>query len=291
MLPLKDQLAAIRAEAEAIFKSQGANKGNFEFIQQKLAATEDPAERLELVQAMERLLDLRDQGLTIQKQIRDEEQKSADIAAQAAQEKEAAAQKELEAARELARIELDRTRARASFDAETEALRLEASGRKEMADALRQETRIREESLGLAKQLGITEEAAVQLLRERANLQAQINGMDAQANAQGGIRKAEGQRGLGDARRLDGRESSIRKSDRNRNLRESFEERDKRLAEEARQAQLLKDAALDGRANNRKANEAGKAATDAAREAKAFWQKQLGLQERLVKHFDRLNTV
>ena len=69
----------------------------------------------------------------------------------------------------------EQKRAREEFTASRNALQLELSGRKDIADKLRTELVLRNDAVELSKRLGITEEQALKLIRERAELQEQIN--------------------------------------------------------------------------------------------------------------------
>lgn len=72
------------------------------------------------------------------------------------------------------RMDLERKEARGDVIGEMKALKMQASGDKEGADRLREEMRIRKESVDLAEKLGITESQAQSFLREKARLQKQI---------------------------------------------------------------------------------------------------------------------
>jgi hypothetical protein len=99
--------------------------------------------------------------------------------------------KEIEKAEERMR----QNKARGSFAADMVALRLEASGRKAEADALRGELAMRAEAVERAKELGISEERALGLLRERQRLLDKIKqGESGSGGRQGGIRRAAADR-------------------------------------------------------------------------------------------------
>ena len=70
--------------------------------------------------------------------------------------------------------ELQRNKARGDIIGEMKALRMEASGDKKGADRLREEMRIREESVALAERLSITESQAQSLLREKSRIEKEI---------------------------------------------------------------------------------------------------------------------
>lgn len=71
--------------------------------------------------------------------------------------------------------ERDQLKGRAGFLIENKALQLELQGKKELADALRREAQMRQDAVELAKELGITEQRALQLLRERQRMIDEID--------------------------------------------------------------------------------------------------------------------
>lgn len=70
---------------------------------------------------------------------------------------------------------------RADYQAEILALQLQLSGRKALADQMREETALRKEALAMADNQGITEEAALKLAAERARLLKQITEQEEKA--------------------------------------------------------------------------------------------------------------
>lgn len=79
------------------------------------------------------------------------------------------------------RTELERNAARGDVIGDLKALKMEAGGDKKGADRLREEMRIRQEAIGLAERMGISESQAQSILREKARLQKQIS--DQQKNS------------------------------------------------------------------------------------------------------------
>jgi hypothetical protein len=73
------------------------------------------------------------------------------------------------------RTELERNAARGDVMGDLKALQMEAGGDKTGADRLREEMRIRQEAVGMAERLGISESDAADKLREKARLQKQIS--------------------------------------------------------------------------------------------------------------------
>jgi hypothetical protein len=73
------------------------------------------------------------------------------------------------------RQDLERKASRGDIIAEMKALKMEAAGDKSGANRLREEVRIRAEAVALAEKLGITENSAQSLLREKARLEKQIS--------------------------------------------------------------------------------------------------------------------
>jgi hypothetical protein len=258
MAPLREQLKAILEEGRQIFDDQGSTTENFNFLRRKLEGTTDPAQRLELIQSMERLLDLRDQALKIEQEITREQETAAQAATRAAEEAAAAKERELRAAQDAARLQDQQNRSAAAFAAETQALQLELAGRKDLADALREESRMREDSLRLAERLGVSEAQALNLLREQANLRRQIAAQDGRQAADSsrprtprfGASGVQGATGLGGSR------------------------------------PLLRDATLDRRDLERRMTP-----RDPAAEAAKYWEQQIDLQEKLLQTFQRLGAI
>lgn len=116
------------------------------------------------------------------------------------------------------RQEMERNKPRGDILAEMKALKMEAGGDKKGADRLREEMRIREESVALAERLGVTETQAQSMLREKARLQKQIADLanrhrgriykktdeDERLTQRYGVHGLDGARGLGGAHGLGG---------------------------------------------------------------------------------------
>jgi len=104
----------------------------------------------------------------------------------------------MEAEREAARAKAQ-DGARADFAGELQALRLQAAGREDEAKALRDQMRMRAESVALAREAGITEAQALKLVREKYELERRVNGEKERAAAgPGGRRPRAGRIGLYD---------------------------------------------------------------------------------------------
>ena len=167
-----------------------------------------------------------------------------------------------EAMRETEKIleqQQETMRSRAEFAGNIQALQFERAGMKEKADSLRAEMDMRGKAVSLAKELNISEEDALAKLREKARLERDI--------ARG---KLPG-----------GRPSNIRHSER-----DSIYNRFGGSLLEGRGG-FLRDSLLDKRGATRAAREAANKQESQAK----YWEKQLDLQERLVKKFDKLGVV
>ncbi len=106
---------------------------------------------------------------------------------------QAALTRELESRKKLMDAEAESARNRAGFAAEIDALRLEASGQKEKAKALRDAVAMQSRAAALAKELNVTEEEALRLLKIKARLEkAAANGAGRTPAAASRIRRSSG---------------------------------------------------------------------------------------------------
>ena len=249
-----------RAAAQAGLQAALAEAGvaDLETLRQRIGRAGSAEEEAKLLAIMERALALRDD-------IRDANQDIADASAEVAKNEErAAVAAKLAAEQKQAALDMaERQRmAAADFQADTEALRLEVQGRKDMADALREEVRMRGMAADMAEQMGISEGQALDLLREQARLRRQISeqeGGGARGRPRQGIRGAMD--GVQGASGVEGATGGL---GRRPGLREDI----LRRRGEMRTLQT-----------NRQEN------------AARFWERQLDLQEQLVKKFGSLGVV
>lgn len=168
-------------------------------------------------------------------------------------------------AEEKARI----TRARVGIAGEMQALRLEASGRKEQADALRTELELRASAVDVAKELGVTEQTALQILREKERLTREIaNQSERQQRneARSGIRRASADKLQAGGGRIESRGAG------------AF------LRTDLTRAGGLRNSALEDR------NKERAALARPADRAASFYEKQLNLTEEMLKTFQKLGA-
>jgi myosin heavy subunit len=163
---------------------------------------------------------------------------------------------EKERAAEVRRKEAEVKARQADFAAEFIAAKMRATGRAGMADALEKEIALRREAKDLAESLNIHEQWALTLLRRKAEM------LERAAGGPGEARRARREIGYG-ASRLQGREGFLNGSASLRNA--EMERRNRRAAADA--AQSRKDPAA------------------------AYWERQLDLQQQLVKHFEKLGAA
>ena len=176
-----------------------------------------------------------------------------------------AVEKEVAAAEERAR----RDRSRASFAGEMMALQLEARGRKDQADALRKELEMRAGAKDLAKELGVTEERALALLREKERLAREIANQNERAEGatrRGGIRRAAGDKIQAGGGRIESRG------------RGAF------LGDDLGRSPGLRNAVLESRGKERAAS------ARPADKAAGLMARQNELTERMVKIFEGLGA-
>jgi hypothetical protein len=223
--------------------------------------------RAETEEEQRRLLEFLERGLEIRDDIREANEDIARAASDAAREEEraaaaaeSAAKLKSDAARAAAELAASQATAKADFAAETEALRLELQGRKDLADALREEVAMRAESVRMAEAMGISEAEALGLLREQARLRRQIS--EQETRRPGGRSTIRGR--VDGVQGASGVEGAMGGLSRRPGLREDILRRrgDARMRESA------------GREN-----------------AARFWERQLDLQEQLVKKFSMLGAV
>lgn len=152
------------------------------------------------------------------------------------------------------------------IDTEVRALKMELSGRKDLATALRAEVELRSKAKEVAAQTNVSEEEALKMLKEKATLQKQVDEMvDGRSPRRRGLlNKADS-----DAARLARRSEADRKRDPEKTP-EGL-----RAAEERR------------RAAQREVEKKAKEAADPAK----FWDKSLNLQEEMLKVFKGLGIV
>ena len=117
----------------------------------------------EALEAQKRDAEARKKAL--EKQKRDEEKR--------AREQKRAADDQERLAKELRR----RNEGRVEFAGEVMALKLELRGRKDMADALRKELQMRSEAASLSERLGVSEQQALKAIRERERLEKRVEEM------------------------------------------------------------------------------------------------------------------
>jgi hypothetical protein len=108
--------------------------------------------------------------LKVAKELRTATEKRAELEKQIAQSRA----EEAAIAAENERNAAQQTRVRRDLAIELQALQLEANGRGEMADQLREEFDLRKEASRIANETGISEERALSLLREKARLEEKI---------------------------------------------------------------------------------------------------------------------
>jgi hypothetical protein len=257
---LNEQMEALRSEAGGLGGAD-ATPQEIQAMRDRIAQTEDPEERVKLIQDMNRLLQIREEIQAIQQKIDQESAAASDLALRNAEKEAAGKEAALKAEQDAARIRADQDRAQADFAAEIQALQLELAGRKDLADSLREETRLRSESIRLAEQMGISEEQALALLRQQADLRRKING-DESARETARRAPATRNRGLTTGTLSTG------------NL--------------SRGAISLREAALNRIGETRALKQAAEKPQENPAE---FWRQQLDLQARLVKKFDQLTAV
>lgn len=170
-----------------------------------------------------------------------------------------------------AKKEQDKQKAMADIGGEIAALRLELEGKKNLAEALRTEMRLREEAKNLAAQTGMNEEQALNALREKERLQKAVNAMEKDKN------KGGRPRGL-----LDVDESTARRELR----RSSRDTLGTDLALNKKRPSGLRPAE-----ERRRAEERQRMPRTGPDKTLEFWSKQIDLQEQLVRSFQRLGVV
>jgi hypothetical protein len=151
----RDALAALAEQQDAEAKA-GADA-----MEAKIqAATEES-------QAIERLIAQRKQLFNLQ---RDTEKAEKEAAAAAAKSPKSDFAERLAANQEAEEKARSQTGARTDFAQEMAVLALQAQGRESAAAALEKEIALRREAVGMAKEMGITEEQAINALRRREEM-------------------------------------------------------------------------------------------------------------------------
>lgn len=144
--------------------------------------------------------------------------------------------------------------ARADAAGEIAAMELQLRGKRDYATALTHELDLRRQAAAIAEEQGITEEKALQQLRLKERLTAQL------ANGPGGPRSARRQLGFGGSR-LEGREGFLNGS------------------------ASLRAAEIERRTRGRKPS------TPSNDPAAKYWERQLDLQQKLVTHLGKLGLA
>jgi hypothetical protein len=165
--PIEKQLADLEEQRIKALAARAAHDFQTELsIQNALAANDQ-----ERVKSLQEQRDIEAEKASImanQRSLSDAQVKA--MAKQMVQARAAAA---------AANQEAQRNQSRTDVFGDLEAMRMEAAGDKKGADELREDLRIREEAVALAERLGISENQATLVLRERARLQKEIDKRDA----------------------------------------------------------------------------------------------------------------
>jgi hypothetical protein len=243
-----EQLKAKRDALTVLAEAQQAEaKAGAEAMEAKLQSAAEESK------SIERLIAQRKELYRLQ---REEETAKKDA-------EKAAAQKSpkwmLDDLKDEARKEENQTGARAAFAQEMAVLALQAKGRTDAASALEKEIALRREAVGMAKEMGITEEQALNALRRREEM----------------IRRGEAVKGQG---QREGRARS--RTDFARGNKVGFaRENTVGFARDGLRAAAAEKAALkDPGAKDRAA-------------AKSFYEKSLEKQDEIVKIFDKLGIA
>lgn len=195
----KERVTQIRREIDLLEKSKEVTKsayaeeiaratGQIEELDKKANKTKEEIESLkQLIEQRKVLNKLEDQTeqeaatfkgwQTFIDQIRKENEES---------------QKAAEENKKLLAEQKSKDSAQADFGSEIAALRLEVSGRKEMADKLREEYQLRKAASELAEETGISEQQALAALREKAGLLEKLKAKEENGGKLRGIRRYEG---------------------------------------------------------------------------------------------------
>jgi hypothetical protein len=267
---LEAKVAELRSQADT---AESKSKAGMDAINGRIAATMGEIKvTKELIDQRKKLNQI-DAQVAEEKRLNDELEKRKKLLEQAKREDK----ERLDAYAEQQKIMQEQTQVKTDFAGELAALRLEASGRKDMADALRNEMRIREEAASLAERTGISEEKATSLVRERERLLRRIregeNGQTGESkirrSARETIRRIEAsptrriEAGAGRVIEASGwRRGSLTRS----GLRESELERQTRA-----KAMLSRD-------------------TGQTRAAK-YWERSINLQESLLEIFNKMGAI
>jgi hypothetical protein len=255
----RDALRALQESAEASTREQIRQldeRINRHFREAK--ALEEKRRQTERLHEIEKEMERNAEARAKRDAVRKGSDKGLDVAREAVE-------KEVAAAEERAR----RDRSRASFAGEMMALQLEARGRKEQADALRKELEMRAGAKDLAKELGVTEERALALLREKERLAREIANQNERAEGatrRGGIRRAAGDKIQAGGGRIESRG------------RGAF------LGDDLGRSPGLRNAVLESRGKERAAS------ARPADKAAGLMARQNELTERMVKIFEGLGA-
>jgi hypothetical protein len=164
MNPVNESLEETQSHIAKIFEEFGSAGDDVDDLVAKMRELEDPTERVRMIEAINEVVKLRGDEAKLIEQIAKDKRKADEEAKKAIeqQEKEEAAinalfQKRIEAEESLF------------------AMRLRSIGRDQEADALEKEVAMRNESLRMARDLGITQQEAIEMLKEQEQLQAAIN--------------------------------------------------------------------------------------------------------------------
>jgi len=170
-----DQLKAKRDALAILAEQQNAEaKAGVEAMEAKIqAATEES-------QAIQRLIAQRKELYALQREQEKAEREAAQAAASKSPKSDLAERQAANAAAEEKAA--SQTGARAAFAQDMAVLALQAKGRTEAASALEKEIALRREAVGMAKEMGVTEEQALNALRRREEM----------------IRRGEAAKGQGD---------------------------------------------------------------------------------------------
>ena len=240
-----------------------AAKAEIDSLDEKLRRVNDEAT------ATQRLIAQRKELLDLARQTA-----AAEAAAAQARRETAAATKLAESisgqwnARLRKEIETQRSQqtARADIAVEIAALRLQASGQTAKAEALRTEVLLRSEAKDLAERLGITEDRAIRMLREKAALEQRIldtGRQRARLEETSAIRRSRSTINAAGGRRIDLLDGARLGDPRPVGLRDTLI--DRRRTERSSRIQTA--------------------------DPSAFWSRQLDLQEKLLQQFTKLGIV
>lgn len=268
---LEAKVSELRTQADT---AESQSKAGMDAINARISAT------MGEIKVTKELIEQRRKLAEIESQVKEEERLNAELEKRKKllEQAKQADKERLASAAEQQKVMQARTAAQVDFGGELKALRLEASGRKDMADALRSEMRIREEAADLAERTGISEERATALVREREQLMRQIR---------------EGERGATrDA------ESRIRRSARDTGRRieaaggRRIEAAGGRRIEIGLRPGGLSRSGLRESELARQTLEKAKLSRDTG-EAKAakYWERSINLQESLVEIFNKMGAI